>query len=158
MLTPVRLPVVRSASSLAGSQISVRKARLMLPILVALAERGEVIFYRDLALLLGWTHARPVLHALRKIRTALDLWSEERSAHLPPLQRLVVSRQTGRSGCGDASAQETALERIYAYEKWNEVLSAFDLAPLDPHSETAQRLNQTRAEGGVRLAAARPGR
>ena len=132
---------------ISGNSKSQKAARTILPILVRQARARQKITYGTLGEEIG-VHHRALRYALDCIgNTVLELgkrWSEE----IPPIQALVVNKETGLPGKGAHFLRERVvnpqqiveekLEEIFNYPKWLEVLEALGLPPappLDPHPD-----------------------
>ena len=138
------------ATSISGDSKSQKRARVILPILVRQAMARQKITYGKLGEEIG-AHHRALRHALDCIgNTVLELgkrWSEE----IPPIQALVVNKETELPGKGVHFLREIvvnprqkeaivaeALGKIFSYPKWLEVLKTLGLTPavpLDPQSD-----------------------
>lgn len=135
---------------ISGSSKSKKRARVILPILVRQAMARQKIPYGKLGEEIC-VHHRALRYALDCIgNTVLELgkrWSEE----IPPIQALVVNKETGLPGKGvdflreivvnprqKEAIVEEKLGKIFSYPKWLDVLKALGLtpaAPLDPQSD-----------------------
>lgn len=143
------------ASLLAGSALYLERAREAFPILVRQAQAGQKIFYSDLADELGMTNPRNLNHVLGAVGRAIQKLATEWKQEIPPLQCLVVNKNTGLPGSGIAwfisdlkkfnsrtpSEKQQILRielvKVFNYAKWEAVLDALNLAPLsdDPTLE-----------------------
>lgn len=126
------------------------RARKALPLLVRQAEAGHTLSYSDLANELGMPNARNLNFVLGSIGETLNKLSESWHRHIPPIQCLVVNKETGLPGNGvtwfltDKESYEklplsqkravvkAELSHIFAYPSWRQVLAAFDLQPVAP--------------------------
>ena len=149
--------------TLTGTEVSQQNAEKALPILVRQAQAGQKITYEDLAGELNSPTARLgrtlgiIGFALKKLS---KVWKEE----IPPIQALVINKNTGISGRGIGyfihkryTEGTTAVRRqivdemdlygkIFSYEKWPLVLKELGLKPVDALSvavkETAHKGNE----------------
>jgi hypothetical protein len=136
------------AEPIAGDELYQRRARLALPLLVRQAEAGKPITYSDLAEELDMPNPRNLNYPLGSIGSTLENLSKEWGEKIPPIQCLVVNKNTGIPGEGvafflrDWGADFAALPRrrqreivagahalIFAYPRWEELLNAFSLRP-----------------------------
>lgn len=129
-----------------------RRALDALPLLVRQAHAGHTLFYSDLADELGMPNARNLNYVLGSIGQSLVALSEAWGEELPPLQALVVNRQTGLPGDGfvrdlvDPKVLEGVNSRtrkqvvdgmlaaVFTYPKWPLVLKHFDAAAMPTSS------------------------
>nr|BDT27424.1 hypothetical protein BHI3_08900 [Bacteriovorax sp. HI3] len=135
---------IRSIAPMFGNKPYQVHAQHALPILVRQAITGETMFYSDLALELGMANARNLNVVLGSIGTTLEMLSKSLKFDIPPIQCLVVNKQTGLPGEGigwfitkkDFSKLsrtqkriivETKLSDIFLFKKWEEVLHALNL-------------------------------
>lgn len=138
------------ASDIHGAGLYHQRAREALPLLVRQAEADQPIDYGSLAVELGMPNARNLNYPLGSIGTTLQqlsaLWGET----IPPLQCLVVNKNTGLPGEGIGwfivKAEDfgrlplnrrrdivrAELNKVFAYPRWREVLEALDLPPPPP--------------------------
>ena len=151
---------------ISGNSKSQKAARTILPILVRQAMARQKITYGTLGEEIG-VHHRALRYALDCIgNTVLELgkwWSEE----IPPIQALVVNKETGLPGTGAHFLRERVvnprkiveekLGEIFSYPKWLDVLEALELSPappLDPQSDeppTDHREGSAESEAHQRL-------
>ena len=138
----------RVAEPIAGDGLYQERARRALPLLVRQAESGRPVFYSDLAEELGMPNPRNLNYPLGSIGTTLANLSKEWKQKIPPLQCLVVNKNTGLPGEGIAwflndwgnfkalpkrqKKKIVAAEhrRIYDYPRWAEVLRFLSLQPI----------------------------
>ena len=138
----------------AGPAWSRTYARKALPVLVDFAENGRSTTYTELAeiLLDDNRYAHPLMSALGKLGHALEALSEaepKRFGKIPPIQLLVCNQKTGRPGnlalnflgykksetdkMSDAFLDTVVLhahEKVYRFQRWQEVLKALGLKPV----------------------------
>lgn len=144
-----------------GSKTSDWALRI-LPILVRQARSQRPVTYGAVAAEVGMAHHRPVQRAAGHIGYALGELAGTRGWRRrppPPLQALVINRQTGLPGHGvdgfmshqfqqartkqqRAAALMTAHASIYAYPFWDEVMTALD---VDPASADLEALTEEAA-------------
>jgi hypothetical protein len=156
-----------AASLLEGNRLYIKRAREAFPILVRQAIAGEKITYSDLADELGMTNARNLNYVLGAIGKAIKELANEWAQEIPPLQCLVVNKNTGMPGEGVAwfirdlkdfkhrTSEErkrilgVELVKVFHYPKWKKVLGAFGLEPLTSNPEVDALIARARAGGGV---------
>lgn len=131
-----------------GDHLYQHRARNALPLLVRQAIARETVSYRDLASELGMPNPRNLNYVLGCVGSTLESISRAKSEDIPPIQCLVVNRQTGMPSEGvnwflnkanrpefDMLSPEQRrrrlkieLERVFDYPSWNEVLRELRLA------------------------------
>jgi hypothetical protein len=132
-----------------GDRLYQERARAALPLLVRQAEAGAPIYYSDLATELKMPNPRNLNYVLGSIGQSLEKLSEERGEKIPPINCLVINKNTGLPGEGigwfllkkdEFSALplrrkreivQAELERIYSYPRWREVLKILSLEPWE---------------------------
>ncbi|MGC2467108.1 MAG: hypothetical protein WA517_18085 [Candidatus Acidiferrum sp.] len=155
-----------AASVLSGNSLYVERARQAFPILVRQALAGEKIAYSDLADEMSMPNPRNLKYVLGAIGKAIKELSAEWGQEIPPLQCLVVNKNTGLPGEGVAwfisdlkdFEQRTPEERkqilgielvkVFNYAKWEKVLAAFGLDPVIGNPEVEALLAKARGGGG----------
>jgi hypothetical protein len=138
----------RIAEPIAGDALYQKRARLAFPLLVRQAEAGKPITYSDLAEELGMPNARNLNYPLGSIGSTIENLSKAWKEKIPPIQCLVVNKNTGIPGEGVGFflrqwGNFAALPRrrqkeivagahalIFAYPRWEEVLKAVSLRPI----------------------------
>ena len=116
------------------------RARAALPLLVRQAEAGAPVFYSDLAEELGMPNPRNLNYVLGSIGQSLERLSEAWKVKVPPIQCLVVNKNTGLPGEGigwflvkkedfatlplkqKRAIVEAELQHVFSYPRWQEVL------------------------------------
>lgn len=134
---------------ISGGKLYQKRARAALPLLVRQAEAGVPVFYSNLAEELGMPNPRNLNYVLASIGQSLVRLTDEWEEKVPPIQCLVINKNTGLPGEGigrflvkegDFSAlllsQKRAivrceLQHIYSYLRWKEVLKVFSLTPVE---------------------------
>lgn len=141
------------ANKLKGDKLYEKRARVALPLLVRQAEAGVSIVYSDLAKELQMPNPRNLNYVLGKIGVELEKLSKEWKKAVPQIQCLVISKNTGVPGEGigpflknkdfamlssrhKRKVIEHALQDVFSYRQWQEVLRAFSLAPVNPDFST----------------------
>jgi hypothetical protein len=140
------------AADIHGDKLYQQRARAALPLLVRQAFAGTPILYSDLANELGMANPRNLNYVLGSIGKTLEGLSQEWGEKVPPIQCLVINKQTGLPGAGigwffrekgpNAIKQfsdlalrqqreiiQAELLEIYSYSKWIDVLNALSLQP-----------------------------
>jgi hypothetical protein len=143
------METARVARAIDGDELYQQRARAALPILVRQAHAGAKIYYAELASELKMPNPRTLNYPLGSIGTALEELSKEWGEKIPAIQCLVVNQDTGLPGEGIGwfvrdigefkalplrnrrAIVDGVLANVFAYPRWNEVLKAFDLKPLD---------------------------
>jgi hypothetical protein len=143
------------AAPIAGDKLYQQRARQALPLLVRQAQSGEQIIYSELAEEMGMPNERNLNYVLGSVGQSMELLSKAWKEKVPPIQCLVVNKNTGLPGEGvgwfiakeDEFAKlprskqreivKAELAKIFAYTKWPKVLEALslpytlpDLSPL----------------------------
>lgn len=132
------------AKNMFGDSLYQIQARSALPILVRQALASEKIFYGDLAKELGMPNARNLNWVLGSIGTTLSELGEKWQEAIPPIQGIVVNKQTGLPGDGvnfiaekpDPRQKEAIVKEklgsVFSYPRWLDVLEACELSPAEP--------------------------
>ncbi len=145
-----------------GEQWADRIAQLALPILLWVAKKGWKITYGQLAAELHYRHKEPIQAYMNnygwpvgKIGHALMILSEEWDKIIPPLNSIVVNKQTGLPGQGvdyfianflnkkakrrlneknRNALTEEVMQSVWDYNKWDKVATYFGVEELAPVS------------------------
>lgn len=135
------------AEPLSGNKLYQQRARNALPLLVRQAMASTPIVYEDLAHELKMLNPRNLNYVLGSIGQTLLNLSEHWDIEVPPIQCLVVNKNTRLPGEGigwfitDLShykklsnkqrrqVVDAELQKIYAFDKWSKVLSTLSLNP-----------------------------
>lgn len=138
--------IARMDQLLSGNKLYQKRARKALPLLVRQTQAQSKIFYSDLAPKLGMANPRNLNYVLGYIGQALESLSKESVwKEIPPIQCLVVNKQTGLPGEGvgwfkweydfhkwprekQRARVEAELQEIFSYPKWLEVLETLGLS------------------------------
>jgi hypothetical protein len=133
------------AKSIEGKKLYQERARKALPLLVRQALANQPIFYSDLANELEMPNPRNLNYVLGSIGQTLQEISAEWKDEIPPINCLVINKNTGLPGEGiswfvtDKNSFgklprkqqrviiDTELHKIYSYPRWREVLKYLDL-------------------------------
>ncbi len=136
------------ASGMSGDKLYQQRAKEALPILVRQAEAGKTILYSDLAEEMGMPNARNLNYVLGSIGVSMIELSEKWGEKVPPIQSLVVNKESGLPGVGIAhflmdtkeykkldkrqiqEAVQIAIFQITTYPRWHDVLKALSLKPV----------------------------
>lgn len=126
------------------------RARAALPLLVRQAEAGAPVFYSHLAEELGMPNPRNLNYVLGSIGQTLERLSKSWKSKVPPIQCLVVNKNTGLPGEGigwflvkkkdfamlpmrqKRAIVEAELQHVFSYPRWPEVLRTLELEPTTP--------------------------
>lgn len=141
-----------------GKKLYQKRAKKALPVLVRQAEAGKKIFYSHLAEELGMPNPRNLNYPLGSIGKTLQELGESWKEKIPPIQCLVVNKDTELPGEGISdfisdfishkkefrklSKEEKddlvsyLLKKISDYDEWDSVLEALELEPA-PIPESA---------------------
>ncbi len=156
-----------AASALSGNSLYLERAREAFPILVRQALAGGNLAYSDLADELKMVNPRNLNYVLGAIGKAIKELATEWAEEIPPLQCLVVNKNTGMPGEGVAwfisdlkdFEQRTPEERkqtlgielikVFNYPKWEKVLGAFGLKPITSNPAVDALIAKARSGGGV---------
>ena len=147
-----------------GDELYQKRAREALPILVRQAICGETIHYSQLASELNIPNARNLNYVLGCIGNTLQEESEAHGVELPPIQCLVVNKETGLPGEGvgqfisnvDFRALnkkqrhvlvQSQLAKIYAFPDWLKVLEVLGLQPPQFTTILKQQIGFSGGEG-----------
>jgi hypothetical protein len=135
----------KAAKPISGDKLYQRRAREALPLLVRQAQAQSPISYSDLARELGMPNPRNLNYPLGSIGQALQSLSSEWEEDIPPIQCLVINKQTGLPGEGvwwfrwkddfyklpprkQRDLVRAELQEIFRYRKWPVVLKALGLS------------------------------
>jgi len=136
------------AKPLSGDKLYQQRARDALPLLVRQATASTPIVYEDLAHELEMPNPRNLNYVLGSIGQTLLNLSEHWDIEVPPIQCLVVNKNTRLPGEGigwfitDLShykklsnkqrrqVVDAELQKIYAFDKWTKVLTTLGLKPV----------------------------
>lgn len=137
----------RSAKTLSGDKLYQQRARAALPVLVRQARAHSPIYYSELAAELEIPNPRNLNYVLGSVGQALKALSRTWKENIPPIQCLVINKNTRLPGEGigwfitnkqdfrklsrkqQRLLVEAELQKVFSYQKWPEVLGAFGLAP-----------------------------
>ncbi|WP_130930017.1 hypothetical protein [Pseudomonas sp. Sample_20] len=139
------MSTAKVSEPISGDKAYQVRARAALPLLVRQAEAGAPIFYSDLAEELGMPNPRNLNYVLGSIGQSLELLSKTWKSKVPPIQCLVVNKNTGLPGEGiggflvkkedfaslplrqKRAIVEAELQHVFSYARWREVLEALEL-------------------------------
>lgn len=135
-----------SHGQLSGNKYYQKCAREALPILVRQAKAEQLMYYSSLAAELGMLNPRNLNYVLGTIGNALVGLSRKWKKKIPPIQCLVVNKQTGIPGAGIAwfvddinqfkrsSTKQKRLiiqrmlTKVFSFDEWDDVLQYFALS------------------------------
>lgn len=133
------------AKSIEGEKLYQERARKALPLLVRQALANQPIFYSDLADELEMSNPRNLNYVLGSIGQTLQEISAEWKDEIPPINCLVINKNTGLPGEGigwfitdknsfgklprkqQRAIIDMELHKIYAYPRWRDVLKYLGL-------------------------------
>ena len=136
------------AEPLSGEKLYQQRARMALPLLVRQATASTPITYEALAQELDMPNPRNLNYVLGSIGQTLNNFSEHWDTEVPPIQCLVVNKNTRLPGEGIGwfitdlanykklsnkqrrQAVDTELQKIYAFSKWQKVLNDLGLKSI----------------------------
>ncbi|MDR6162541.1 hypothetical protein [Pseudomonas fluorescens] len=139
------MSTAKVSEPISGDKAYQVRARAALPLLVRQAEAGAPIFYSDLAEELEMPNPRNLNYVLGSIGQSLELLSKAWKSKVPPIQCLVVNKNTGLPGEGigwflvkkedfaslplrqKRAIVEAELQHVFSYARWREVLEALEL-------------------------------
>ena len=143
------METARIAEPIAGDKLYQERARAALPLLVRQAHAGSPIRYGELAAELGMPNARNLNYVLGSIGQAIKALSKDWRQEVPPIQCIVINKNTGLPGEGVGwfitdkedfrklpKAQqrrlvEAELHKVFTFPRWLEVLKALGLEPVE---------------------------
>lgn len=138
---------ITAQNALCGNKLYQVRARAALPLLVRQAKAEQPIFYSNLALELGMPNPRNLNYVLGAIGNALIQLGRKWSVKIPPIQCIVINKNTGMPGEGiswfvsdkEAFKQSSSrqkkrimqqmLTEVFQFTRWDEVLAEFGLSP-----------------------------
>ncbi len=160
------METARIAEAISGNKQYQVRARATLPILVRQAFAETTIFYSDLAVELEMPNPRNLNYVLGSIGQAIKELSIKWNEEIPPIQCLVVNKNTGLPGEGigwfitdkaefrslpkrqQRRLVEAQLQKTFFYRKWLDVLREFGLQPvLSNYSNVLSRAANYRGGG-----------
>jgi len=157
---------------LKGDKLYLQRALMALPYLVRQAKAEEPIYYSDLAVELDMPNARNLNYVLGAIGKALLDLGKRENVNIPPIQCVVINKQTKLPGEGiswfinKSEYSELAdfnrlskkrkhlivkrvLIDIASFTKWEWVLEQFGLKPLEIRiGDELERAKKIRGNGG----------
>ncbi len=143
-------PELTSHGDLHGDKLYQIRARQALPLLVRNALAEQPIEYGALAEEMGMPNARNLNFVLGTIGNATIQLGIEWGIDVPPIQAIVINKQTQVPGDGfadfapyrehfkNASANgrreiiTAVLAKVFSFNRWHDVLNHFDLPPAAP--------------------------
>jgi hypothetical protein len=143
----------------AQNKLYITRADKALPILVRQALVGQSITYQNLAQEIGMPNPRNLNMVLGYIGNRLIKLGKESNREIPPINCLVINKDTGLPGKGIGSfitkedfsrltksqkqgEVKRQLSRIFAYRDWYWVLEQFNLKPIK--ADVKQLLSQVK--------------
>src|SRR5437773_5754708 len=142
------METAKIAEPIAGDKLYQERARAGLPLLVRQAHAGSPIRYGELAAELGMPNPRNLNYVLGSIGQAIKALSKQWRQEVPPIQCMVINKNTGLPGEGVGwfitdkedfrklpKAQqrrlvEAELHKVFSFPRWLDVLHAFGLEPV----------------------------
>jgi hypothetical protein len=137
----------KTADSIFGNKLYQKRARMALPLLVLQVELKKPITYLALMKKMKMPNARNLNYVLGSVGQALEVLSKKWNESIPPIQSLVINKNTLLPGPGfynflksnnpsKLSSDEKRKvvdelhQSIYSYKKWKEVLKDLTLLPV----------------------------
>lgn len=139
------MSIAKIVEPIFGNEIYQKRARAALPLLVLQTEYGKPITYSELGEKLT-IHHRKLGPVLSCIGQSLDILAKKWDEPIPPIQCLVINKNTLLPGPGFDDFLKSKIYSIlsseekrnvikdqqriiYSYSRWNEVLKEFSLLP-----------------------------
>lgn len=141
------METAKPAEPVGGDKLYQQRARAALPLLVRQAYAGSPIFYSSLAEELGMPNPRNLNFVLGSVGKSMNELTAKWGEEVPPIQCLVVNKETGIPGEGigwfladkaefkklplrrQREIVAIELQKIYGYRHWDKVLAELGLAP-----------------------------
>ncbi len=158
------METAKISAPMMGKKLYQKRAQSAFPILVRQAEAGSPIFYSDLADELEMPNPRNLNYVLGSIGQTMKNLSKKWKVEIPPIQCLVINKNTGLPGEGigwfltskddfhklsreqKRRIVEAELQKIFSFPRWNEVLEVLNLTPVK--SDYSIKLSRTSNLGG----------
>src|SRR5271155_2864574 len=133
------------AQSIEGDKLYQERAKRAFPLLVRQALAHQPIFYESLAEELEMPNPRNLNFVLGSVGTTIEKLSREWSEEIPPIQCLIINKQTELPGDGvfgflapnqdvkslnrrqKRDLVNAVLQKVFFYPRWFEVLDHFTL-------------------------------
>lgn len=143
------MATAKISAPISGNKLYQKRARAALPILARQAKARSTLFYSDLAQELGMPNPRNLNYVLGSIGQTLEHLSEQWKTKVPPIQALVVNKNSGLPGEGIGwflvKEEEFAtlpfnqkqiivkaeLNHVFTFPQWDKVLKALGLEPVE---------------------------
>ena len=159
------MSTAKISEPISGDKLYQERARIALPLLVRQAKAGVPVFYSDLAEELGMPNPRNLNYVLGSIGQSMERLSKAWKEKVPPIQCLVVNRATSLPGEGigwflvkkedfatlplrqKRAIVEAELQHVFSYPRWEDVLKALSLTPVNSDYTSIVK-NASRSFGG----------
>lgn len=143
------MSTAKISAPISGKKLYQERARSALPILVRQAKAGSTLFYSDLAEELGMPNPRNLNYVLGCIGQTLEHLSKKWGIKIPPIQALVVNKNTGLPGegigwfldkvkkfaalprCQKEKIVKSNLNHVFTFPEWDKVLETLELEPIE---------------------------
>lgn len=161
-----KMDTAKIAKPISGNKPYQERARAALPIIVRQAHAHSPIFYSDLATELGMPNPRNLNFVLGSIGQTVKGLSRTWREDVPPIQCLVINKNTGLPGEGigwfitnkddfrklsrkqQRLLVEAELQKVFSYNKWPEVLNILSLKPVaEDYSKLLLKTREYRGGG-----------
>lgn len=157
---------IANSNLLNGEKLYLKRAKVTLPYLVRQANAGQTILYSDLAKEINISNPRNLNYILGAIGNALIELGKLNNIEIPPIQCVVVNKETGFPGEGigwfinsddfgklpksqKKQIVNRVLSNIYTFQKWDWVLQQLQLEPLTINVESLiEKAKKIRGNGG----------
>lgn len=144
-------------------KLYIKRARIVLPYLVRQAKAEKKIYYSDLAEEVGIPNPRNLDKVLGAIGKTLITISKKSVIEIPPIQCLVVNKNTDMPGEGfgwfitevdfsklnktqKQNVVDRHLAKIYAFQKWDWVLNEIGLDPIN--NDLSEEMKKAKSKKG----------
>ena len=151
-----------------GDKLYQKRARRAFPMLVRQAEAGNPITYSDLAEELDMPNPRNLNRVLGLIGRTLKGLSKQRKKKIPPLQCVVINKNTGLPGEGikwflkrknweefgglpkarQRKIFQAALQKVFLFDGWRNILETLSLDPISDNFSDILKETKTFGGGG----------
>jgi len=156
-----------AVGTLEGDKLYQRRARAALPILVRQAKAGQPLTYKELAHELAMPNPRNLNYVLGSVGNSLLALGEKWGMRVPPIEALVLNKESKVPGDGvawftpDAETYRIAtlqqkkeivramLTEVILFPDWDQVLLSLDLEPLPPASVQLPQPSDVIPQGGA---------
>lgn len=160
-----RTTKIANSDLLNGEKLYLERAKVTLPYLVRQAKAGQTIYYSELAEEAGIPNPRNLNYVLGSIGDALIALGKGSKTEIPPIQCVVVNKNTGLPGEGISwfisptdfsklnktqkqKVVSAQLAKIFTFQDWDWVLEELGLEPITADIEEEIKIAKNRKGGG----------